>query len=71
MEGEKTNPMFKSTKIVFTFSSSHRMFVMNMNISKDITLEINVTASDRRQFVLISTSFMNANNVPSISNYTL
>jgi hypothetical protein len=71
MEDEPTIPMFKSTKNVLTFSPSHRIVVMYMNISKDITLEINVTASDRRQFVLISTSFMNANNVPSISSYTL
>jgi hypothetical protein len=63
--------MFKSSKFVLTSSPSYKIVVMNMNISKDITLEINVIASDRRQFVLISTSFMNANKVPSVSNYTL
>jgi hypothetical protein len=51
MRDETTNPVFKITKIVLTFSPSYKIVVMNMNISKDITLEINVTASDRRQFV--------------------
>jgi hypothetical protein len=71
MRGEPRNPMIRSSKIVLTLSLSYKIAVMNTNISEDTTLEINVTASDCRQFVLISTSFMNANKVPSVSHYTL
>jgi hypothetical protein len=69
MGDEPTNPMFKSSKIVLIFSPLYKIVVMNMSTSKDNTLEINVIASDRRQFVLISTSFMNTNKLPSVSNY--
>lgn len=62
------NPVFKRSKIVLTFFPSYKIVFMKMNISKDITLEISVTASERKQFVLIS--FMNANKVPLVSNYT-
>ena len=71
MGDEPTNPMFRSSKILLTFSPSYKTVVMNTNMSKNIILEINVTASDCRQFVLISSSFMNANKVPSVSHYTL
>jgi len=71
MGDEITNPMFKSSKTVLTFSPSYKIVIMNMDISKDITLEINLTASDCRQFVLISTSFLNANKVPSFSIFIL
>ena len=70
MGDEPRNPMFKRSKTVLTFSPSYKIVVMNMNINKDITLQINVTASDRRQFVLIYTTFMKANKVLSVSNYT-
>ena len=56
---------------MLTFFPSYKIVFMKLNISKDIAFQINVTASERTQFVVISTSFMNTNKAPSVSNYTL
>jgi hypothetical protein len=68
---QPTIPLLKSSKIVLTFALSHKIVVMKMNISKDFTLEINVAASERREFVLISSSCVNANKLSSVSDNTL
>lgn len=67
MEVEPIMPVFTSPKTVLTFALSCKIVVFKMNISKDFTLEINVAASERREFVLISSCCINANKLPLVS----